>query len=244
MNIVKGSQNTMDPLDLGRLFGLMLDHKWLILFITFVFAVGGAAYAVLATPIYQGDALVQVERRSSVSPLGDLANVMGETVTKPENSTAAEVQILQSRMVLGQVVERTGIDTAVVPKRLPVVGNYVQRNNIQRPPFAQTDVNLAGWIPDRIELPEFLRSSSSTPAVMKGGLSVPESFRNWFSLTDFLSTRSAVWGGESLRLGRFEVEDHLRGIPLVVRALQGGTYSLTLMEDKPRPLGEGTVGEL
>src|SRR5690554_1944249 len=194
MNTGTATTPSMEALDLARLFGLMLDHKWLIFTITLVFAVCGTAFAVLATPIYQGDALVQVERRSSVSPLGDLANVMGEAVSTPESSTAAEVQILQSRMVLGQVVERTGIDTAVVPKRLPLVGNYVQRNHIQRPQFASSDLNLAGWIPDRIELPEFIQSSPSAPEALKGGLSVPEGLRNWFSLSDFLSTRSAVWG--------------------------------------------------
>ena len=244
MNMGTTTRQSVEALDLARLFGLMLDHKWLIFTITLVFAIAGTGYAVLATPIYQGDALVQVERRSSVSPLGDLANVMGEAVSTPESSTAAEVQILQSRMVLGQVVERTGIDTAVVPKRLPLVGNYVQRNNIQRPHFATTDVNLAGWMPDRIELPEFIQSSPSVPEALKGGGSVPEWLRNWFSLPDFLSARSAVWGGESLRLGRFEVADHYRGIPLVVRVLQGGYYSLTLMDDAPRLLGEGIVGEL
>src|SRR5699024_4542909 len=91
-----------DEIDLGRLFGLLLDNKWLIIAVTALFAMAGIAYAMLATPIYQSDALVQVERRSSVSPLGDMASVFGE---ESDSSTAAEVQILQSRMVLGQVVD-------------------------------------------------------------------------------------------------------------------------------------------
>ncbi len=102
-----------DEIDLGRLFGLLVDHKWLIIAITVLFAVCGAVYATLATPIYQGDALVQVEKRPSVSPLGDLANVMGGQGENPSSSTAAEVQILQSRMVLGQVVDRVQLDTVV-----------------------------------------------------------------------------------------------------------------------------------
>ena len=119
-----------DEIDLGRLFGLLLDHKWLILAVTFVFALGGAVYALLATPIYRGDALVQVERRSSVSPLGDLSSVLGEGT---ESTTSAEVQILQSRMVLGQVVDRIGLDTVVYPRLLPVVGDFVVRRGIERP---------------------------------------------------------------------------------------------------------------
>ncbi|ERS91437.1 polysaccharide biosynthesis tyrosine autokinase [Halomonas sp. PBN3] len=121
-----------DEIDLGRLFGLLLDHKWLIIAITFVFALGGVAYALLATPVYQGDALVQVERRSTVSPLGDLAEVFGQ---EGESSTAAEVQILQSRMVLGQVVDRIGLETVVQPRTLPVIGNFIRRHGIERPEF-------------------------------------------------------------------------------------------------------------
>ncbi|MBS9404055.1 polysaccharide biosynthesis tyrosine autokinase [Halomonas sp. TRM85114] len=123
-----------DEIDLGRLFGLLLDHKWMILFITLLFTAIGVVYALLATPIYQSDALVQVEQRSSLSPLGDLANVMGDAVgPTPESNTAAEVQILQSRMVLGQVVERTGLDTVVAPRSVPVVGGFIRRQGIPRP---------------------------------------------------------------------------------------------------------------
>ncbi|MEQ6890589.1 Wzz/FepE/Etk N-terminal domain-containing protein, partial [Halomonas sp. CS7] len=188
----KTTQTPADErIDLGRIFGLVLDHKWLIIGITLLFALGGAANAILTTPIYQGDALVQVERKSTLSPLGDLANVMG-TGEDTGNVSAAEVQILQSRMVLGQVVDRIGLDTVVVPRLLPIVGEFVLRQNIERP--------------------------------------------------DFMEGRPEVWGGESLRLGRLEVADPLRGSPLIVTAGERGAYTLTLGGEKPRVLGQGQVG--
>ena len=130
-----------DELDLGRIFGLFLDHKWWIAGVTLVFTLIGTVYAALATPIYQGDALVQVERRSSVSPLGDLADVFGQ---ETQSTTSAEVQILQSRMVLSQVVERVGLDVVVTPKQLPVIGEYVQRKGIARPSFMQGEEAVWG----------------------------------------------------------------------------------------------------
>src|SRR5690554_6612884 len=130
-----------DEIDLGRLFGLLLDHKWLIIVITFAFSLAGVVYAMLATPIYQGDALVQVERRSSISPLGDLGDVFG---TESEASTSAEVQILQSRMVLGQVVDRVELDTVVQPRTMPVVGDFVLRRQIPRPAFMQGQAYIWG----------------------------------------------------------------------------------------------------
>ncbi len=176
-----------DEIDLGRLFGLLLDHKWWILIVTALFTLGGVIYALLATPVYQADALVQVERRSSISPLGDMSSIFGE---ESDSQTAAEVQILRSRMVLGQVVDRLELDTVVTPTPLPVLGDALRRRGIER------------------------------PGVMEG--------------------RAAVWGGETLALGRFEVADHLRGEPLTLRALGEGRFQLRL---DGRELGEGEVGQ-
>src|SRR5690554_2116371 len=136
-----------DEIDLGRLFGLLLDHKWLILAITFVFATVGAAYALIATPVYQADALVQVERRSSISPLGDLGSVFGE---ETDSRTSAEVQILRSRMVLGQVVDRLELDTVVTPASLPVLGDALRRRGIERPGFMEG--RAAVWGGEHLEL--------------------------------------------------------------------------------------------
>ena len=136
-----------DEIDLGHLFGLLLDHKWLILAITFVFATVGAAYALIATPVYQADALVQVERRSSISPLGDLGSVFGE---ETDSRTSAEVQILRSRMVLGQVVDRLELDTVVTPASLPVLGDALRRRGIERPGFMEG--RAAVWGGEHLEL--------------------------------------------------------------------------------------------
>ncbi|SEK50393.1 polysaccharide biosynthesis tyrosine autokinase [Halomonas daqiaonensis] len=130
MNETPQSQDTKD-IDLGRLFMLMMDHKWLILFITLLFAGFGYVQGQLATPIYQANALVQVERRSSVSPLGTVGSVMGDD----EINTSVEVQILQSRMVLGQVVDRLERDVIIQPVELPYIGNFVERHKVPRPEF-------------------------------------------------------------------------------------------------------------
>lgn len=119
-----------DEIDLGRLFGLLVDHKWWIAIVTAVFALVGATYSILATPIFQGDSLVHVERRSSVVPFNELSDLFGEG---SETQTSAEVQILQSRMVLGQVVDGLELDLVVVPRNLPLVGDLVKRRDIGRP---------------------------------------------------------------------------------------------------------------
>ncbi|POC02136.1 Wzz/FepE/Etk N-terminal domain-containing protein, partial [Vibrio vulnificus] len=56
--------NSSDEIDLGKLLGILLDAKWIILVTTFFFAVGGVAVALLSTPIYKADALIQIEQKS------------------------------------------------------------------------------------------------------------------------------------------------------------------------------------
>ncbi|ATJ83142.1 polysaccharide biosynthesis tyrosine autokinase [Halomonas beimenensis] len=141
------ASNQYEDVDLGRVMALLAGKRGLIFLIMGLFTLAGATYALLATPIYRGDALVQVERMPT-SPLEDVASTMlGED---PESSTAAEVQILQSRMVLGQVVERTGLDTAVLPERLPLVGDFLVRRGIPRPSFMQERPEV--WAGESLEL--------------------------------------------------------------------------------------------
>lgn len=130
MTETRQNHDTQDStVDLGRLFGVLLDYKWLIAFITLLFAGLGYFQGQLATPIYQADALVQIERRSSISPFGNVGSIIGDDGL----NTPVEVQILQSRMVLGQVVDRLERDVIIRPVELPVIGNFVQRRQISRP---------------------------------------------------------------------------------------------------------------
>ncbi len=154
-----------EEIDLGRLVGLLMDHKWFILFLIVLFAMGGLAYATISTPVYQGDALVQVERRGTVNPLEDMAStILGE---ERDSNTAAEVQILQSRMVLGQVVDRTGLDIKVSPRDIPVVGEFIRRRGIERPEFMQGRPEVWGGETIKLGRLEVSESLLGVPLVLR-----------------------------------------------------------------------------
>ena len=68
-----------EDIDLGRLIGTLIDHRWLITGITTIFAVVGLIYVVFATPIYQADALVQVEQNMGSSILNDISKVLPDS---------------------------------------------------------------------------------------------------------------------------------------------------------------------
>ncbi|WFM70010.1 polysaccharide biosynthesis tyrosine autokinase [Halomonas sp. CKK8] len=128
-----------DDIDLGRLFGLLIDHKWVIIFVTLLFAVGGVVYALLQPPVYQADALVQVESKNGPNPFEGLESMMGE-----ETKTDAELGILRSRMVLGQAVDQEQLDLTITPRRFPVVGEFLARRGVPRPSFAED----SAWFPE------------------------------------------------------------------------------------------------
>jgi tyrosine-protein kinase Etk/Wzc len=130
-----GTRPGSDDIDLGRLVGVLLDNKWLIAMVTMLFAVAAVIHVQLATPIYRADALVQVEGKTGLSnPLSEVRSMLGE-----EPKTDAELEILRSRMVLGQAVDQERLDIAVIPTRLPFAGGYLVRRGMERPEFVQRD---------------------------------------------------------------------------------------------------------
>lgn len=118
------AQHDSDEIDLLALLGALIDGKWVIAGFTFCFAVIGVAYALLATPIYQANALIQIEEKSgsSLSGLGELSDMLGST---PEAVT--EIELLKSRAVIGQAVENLKLDIIVEPHYFPLIGHWAAR---------------------------------------------------------------------------------------------------------------------
>lgn len=117
------NQHQDDEIDLGRLLGLLLDGKWLIVGITAIAMIFGVAYALLATPEYKANALLQVEEKSGgMATLGD----MGDLFSQKSNADA-EINIITSRKILGAAVNEVKRDIIVEPKRFPLIGSFMAR---------------------------------------------------------------------------------------------------------------------
>lgn len=114
-----------DEIDLGKLLGILLDAKWLIMVTTFAFAVFGIAFALLSTPIYKADALIQIEEKSS-GGISSMVGDMGELFSQ-ESSATTEVEIIKSRMILGETVDKFNLTTVTEPNYAPIVGKGFAR---------------------------------------------------------------------------------------------------------------------
>ncbi|MCA6998034.1 tyrosine-protein kinase Wzc [Dickeya solani] len=145
-----------DEIDLGRLLGTVLDHRWLIISITTIFTMLGILYALLATPVYQADAMVQVEQNVSDSLMNDISKVLPDT--KPQS--APEVELLRSRMVVGKTVQDLGLDTEVEQQYFPLVGKGIARLKDEEP--ARIAVS-------RLSVPDSWLDEKITVTIQDGG---------------------------------------------------------------------------
>ncbi|ELB2785947.1 polysaccharide biosynthesis tyrosine autokinase [Vibrio alginolyticus] len=122
---IKQSRQADDEIDLGKLFGIILDAKWLILCTVVLFSIIGVGVAILSTPIYKADALIQIESKSS-GGISAMVGDMGELFSA-ESSATTEIEIIKSRMILGGTVDKFNLTTVVSPNYMPIIGKGLAR---------------------------------------------------------------------------------------------------------------------
>jgi len=148
------TKDDTDEIDLRQLLGTLVDHKWWILGITGVFFGIAVAYALLATPIYRADAIVQVEAKvPSLPGLSDVSQSLGMGGSA---EATTEIALITSRAVVGSAVKALGLDVDVEPNRFPVIGGYFARNAEQSEPDALSDVRFGlsryGWGGEKLDV--------------------------------------------------------------------------------------------
>lgn len=102
--------NTEDTIDLKELF-FSLIAQWKLIALCIILSLVCALLYLRVTPdTYSVDALVQVEdsKGASAALLGELSNVMEQ-----KSPAQAEIEILQSRLVLGSVIKNLHLDIQV-----------------------------------------------------------------------------------------------------------------------------------
>lgn len=136
------SQDDGDEINLLELLDVVLDNRWLIAGVTAVALACGAAYALLSTPIYEANTLIQVEDNKS----GGLGSMLGDAggMFDVKSSASAEMEILRSRLVLGQAVSNLQLDMEITPKYLPVLGAWLARRATE--PSAPGFLGMDGYV--------------------------------------------------------------------------------------------------
>jgi tyrosine-protein kinase Etk/Wzc len=112
----------------------VVGARWRILATTLAALLAGFVYVFFATPIYEADALVQVEERKNTLPgMDDLSNMFGG-----ESPADTEIEILKSRMLAGSLVDELRLHILAEPHFLPYFGKGIARRHDSdglAPPF-------------------------------------------------------------------------------------------------------------
>ncbi len=104
-----------DEPSLREYLDVLVGERRLIAAVVVAATVLGGAYALLATPIYRSDVLVQVEdQKAGTGLLGDLTAAFGDSTP-----AETEIEILRSRAIVGDVVDELKLDLVARPRRFP-----------------------------------------------------------------------------------------------------------------------------
>ena len=129
-----------DEIDLRELLGILLAGKWTVILVTGVAVFLGVRYVLSSSPVYQANALVQVETRGSSSLLDELQNL--SALAGQESPGQTEIQILKSRYVSGQVVDHLVLDIEVEPRRFGVLGRTLATDQARAGELAEPWLGL------------------------------------------------------------------------------------------------------
>ncbi|HEX7907948.1 MAG TPA: polysaccharide biosynthesis tyrosine autokinase [Paraburkholderia sp.] len=98
-----------------------------IVMVTLIALALGCAYAFLAPPTYRADVLFHVEDKTANANNANgkeaLPPLTGMFDTKP--STAAEIELLKSRLVTEETVKKLHLDITATPRYLPIIGGMI-----------------------------------------------------------------------------------------------------------------------
>ncbi|MFB5079722.1 polysaccharide biosynthesis tyrosine autokinase [Raoultella sp. C349492] len=125
----KPSSQESDEIDFGRLIGELIDHRKLIISVTSLFTLIALLYSIFATPIYQADALIQVEQKQANSLLSNLSQMLPDS----QPQSAPEIALLQSRMILGKTVDDLNLQAVIKQNYFPIFGRGFSRLQGQKP---------------------------------------------------------------------------------------------------------------
>ncbi|EMM0379273.1 polysaccharide biosynthesis tyrosine autokinase [Pluralibacter gergoviae] len=119
----KATSSNSDVIELGRLIGEVMDHRKLIISLTAGFTMLAILYAIFATPIYEANALIQVEQKQGNAILSNLSQMLPDS----QPQSAPEISLLQSRMILGKTVDDLNLQAQIKQEYFPVVGRGFAR---------------------------------------------------------------------------------------------------------------------
>ncbi len=244
-----------DEISFREILQLLYAGRWTVAAIAAAVLAFGLLYLVFARPVYQVDGIVQVEQSQSAassvgnqaeSSMGGLGSMLFGTPVQAE----AEIEIIQSRLVLDQVIDQMNLLVEAEPHYFPIIGRAVARWNrrAKAPVGAPPLLGGFGWGGERIavsrfDVPEQWYDQAFTLTATAGGgyrLQGPGGDIVLTGLVGQTEEASTPYGpvdlevqeltsrpGERFRITHFARETVLKDFAAKLTVLQLGNVSLT-----------------
>ncbi len=152
-------------IDPREFIDLLLGSRLLIVAVTALVLLAGVFYCWATPPIYRADALLQIETpRAALPGMDELSAVL----VGGDARALAEVEVIQTRSVVGRVVADRRLDVEAGPARFPLIGGALAR---MHDPGTSTGalwgVRRFAWggeriVVDRLSVPEWMEESTLT----------------------------------------------------------------------------------
>lgn len=179
--VAPGADALHDEIDLRQLFGVVWAGKLKIFIAVIITLLLGVLYLIAKPPVYEANGLVQVEQdnNSLSSSLGgsDLSALLGAPV-----QTEAEIEILQSRMVLNKVIDNLKLDVQAAPNYFPIVGRFIaqHRGTPEQVAPALLGLRRFAWGGEKIEVSSF----TVPPSLLDQNLTLVAGDKGGYTLLD------------------------------------------------------------
>jgi tyrosine-protein kinase Etk/Wzc len=134
-----------EEINLGDLISVLIENRWLIIAVTLVAMLVGGYKAFTAVPVFRADGLLQVEEKTS-----GLANLDVTSMLQDYTPVNAEMEILGSRSVLGNVVDNLKLDISAYPEQSVLGAALARRKPANERPMIKVD---------SLDLPDSMRGS-------------------------------------------------------------------------------------
>lgn len=111
---------------LREYWDIVIDNRWLVFAATSLALAAGSAYGLLSRPVYEANLLVQVEDSA-----GSTRSILGEAASLFDVKTpaTAEIEIIRSRMVIGEAVDKTLLYIDAKPRYIPLIGQWLAQRS-------------------------------------------------------------------------------------------------------------------
>lgn len=141
-----------DEINILELLSVVWAGKvWILIAVLISLALG--SFVVLrATPLYQAQGLLQLEARSNSLALPEsMQTLLGDSSTG-SGASENEMEIMKSRMVIGEAVQELGLQVKAYPRPLPVLGRLPARLSL--PDFEISFLKAYQWGNESISVSE------------------------------------------------------------------------------------------